>query len=377
MGTFFEFFFWACIAFWVTVGMPSGLEYVDSVYSFQARNLSVGFSLLIATFAIWRSGSIPATPTLHPGGHAGKRILIFLGFYFSASLVAEQFVGKSPTADQTIGRATIVAVSTVVMWWFTYRLSKSWVVEDASAKVTAMATAIADENKRIAVEKKRAATQNRHKPTSKIIQWGLFQCAASNDAVLDDGRVILEGRYECPRCHSWTTWQDAYAEISNVEKLLKPSHPDWLLCTQNLTPYNSRGETMSMEEDLSRAQFYPSELQDFLGTCSPGLAKRYIAASSKLGLVGRRGLGWPTCDSCSSTKVVSRRPMSPRLRREIFMRDGHKCVECGANRTDDPEVILHVDHIIPVAAGGKDHADNLQTLCIDCNLGKSDDRSYM
>ena len=134
---------------------------------------------------------------------------------------------------------------------------------------------------------------------------------------------------------------------------------------------------MSMGEDFSRAQFYPSELQDLLGSCSSGLAKRYIAASSKLGLIGRQGLGWPTCDSCSSAKVVSRRPMSPRLRREIFMRDGHKCVECGANRTDDPEVILHVDHIIPVAAGGKDHADNLQTLCIDCNLGKSDDRSYM
>ena len=35
-------------------------------------------------------------------------------------------------------------------------------------------------------------------------------------------------------------------------------------------------------------------------------------------------------------------------------------------------VTLHIDHIIPVSKGGTDELSNLQTLCADCNLNKSD-----
>jgi 5-methylcytosine-specific restriction protein A len=31
----------------------------------------------------------------------------------------------------------------------------------------------------------------------------------------------------------------------------------------------------------------------------------------------------------------------------------------------------HVDHIMPVAAGGTDHPSNLQALCQSCNLAKA------
>jgi 5-methylcytosine-specific restriction endonuclease McrA len=34
-------------------------------------------------------------------------------------------------------------------------------------------------------------------------------------------------------------------------------------------------------------------------------------------------------------------------------------------------VTLHVDHIVPVSRGGLTLDDNLQTLCQECNLGKS------
>lgn len=33
---------------------------------------------------------------------------------------------------------------------------------------------------------------------------------------------------------------------------------------------------------------------------------------------------------------------------------------------------MHVDHIVPRAAGGQDEAQNLVTSCRDCNLEKSD-----
>jgi len=33
-------------------------------------------------------------------------------------------------------------------------------------------------------------------------------------------------------------------------------------------------------------------------------------------------------------------------------------------------VVLHADHVTPVALGGKTVMENLQTLCGGCNLGK-------
>jgi hypothetical protein len=41
---------------------------------------------------------------------------------------------------------------------------------------------------------------------------------------------------------------------------------------------------------------------------------------------------------------------------------------CGAT---PPSVILHIDHINPVAFGGGNETDNLVTSCAGCNLGKS------
>ena len=70
-------------------------------------------------------------------------------------------------------------------------------------------------------------------------------------------------------------------------------------------------------------------------------------------------------------KPKRKRTNIPRgLRHEVFKRDGYKCVECGASKEDG--ATLHVDHKIPVSKGGTDELDNLQTLCSDCNLNKSD-----
>lgn len=59
--------------------------------------------------------------------------------------------------------------------------------------------------------------------------------------------------------------------------------------------------------------------------------------------------------------------VSTRTRFEVFKRDRFTCTYCG--RTP-PEVLLHVDHIVPKAEGGLDDQGNLTTACQDCNLGK-------
>jgi hypothetical protein len=68
--------------------------------------------------------------------------------------------------------------------------------------------------------------------------------------------------------------------------------------------------------------------------------------------------------SRSTTVTSTRKPLSAKVRRIVFERDGYRCRRCGG------WLDLHVDHIVPVARGGTDDLENLQTLCRDCNIKK-------
>jgi hypothetical protein len=56
----------------------------------------------------------------------------------------------------------------------------------------------------------------------------------------------------------------------------------------------------------------------------------------------------------------------------VLKRDNYRCRKCGASPSSDHRVELEVDHITPVAKGGTNDRDNLQTLCQQCNQGKKD-----
>lgn len=59
---------------------------------------------------------------------------------------------------------------------------------------------------------------------------------------------------------------------------------------------------------------------------------------------------------------------SPSLKKEIFERDGYKCVICGRGPKDGVE--LQVDHIKPKDLGGRATIENGQTLCSQHNFLK-------
>jgi hypothetical protein len=69
--------------------------------------------------------------------------------------------------------------------------------------------------------------------------------------------------------------------------------------------------------------------------------------------------------------LITRVALSPRTRFKVFKRDDFRCQICGKSQAAG--VTLHVDHRISIANGGSDELENLQTLCCECNLGKSSD----
>jgi 5-methylcytosine-specific restriction endonuclease McrA len=65
----------------------------------------------------------------------------------------------------------------------------------------------------------------------------------------------------------------------------------------------------------------------------------------------------------------ARDPLPAQLRFRILARDGFRCRYCG-RQGSTPGVVLHVDHVVPLAVGGTSREDNLRTACEECNLGK-------
>lgn len=65
--------------------------------------------------------------------------------------------------------------------------------------------------------------------------------------------------------------------------------------------------------------------------------------------------------------MAERKAIGKKMRFEVFKRDKFTCQYCGRKA---PDVVLEVDHIKPVAEGGKNTILNLITSCRDCNRGK-------
>ena len=63
--------------------------------------------------------------------------------------------------------------------------------------------------------------------------------------------------------------------------------------------------------------------------------------------------------------------MTKKLRESIKTRDNFTCCNCGNSIHEEPNLLLEIDHIIPVSKGGYTIEENLQTLCWKCNRSKS------
>lgn len=76
--------------------------------------------------------------------------------------------------------------------------------------------------------------------------------------------------------------------------------------------------------------------------------------------------------TASAFAKEQRNLMTTKLRESIKKRDNFTCCSCGNSVYKEPNLLLEIDHIIPVAKGGCTIEENLQTLCWKCNRTKGD-----
>lgn len=62
--------------------------------------------------------------------------------------------------------------------------------------------------------------------------------------------------------------------------------------------------------------------------------------------------------------------MTSGLRTFIKKRDNYKCCTCRNGIVNEPNLLLEIDHILPISKGGLTNEENLQTLCWRCNRSK-------
>lgn len=62
--------------------------------------------------------------------------------------------------------------------------------------------------------------------------------------------------------------------------------------------------------------------------------------------------------------------MTSSLRRKIMQRDNFTCKLCGNSTRTEPNLLLEIDHMIPISKGGLTTENNLRTLCWKCNRRK-------
>ncbi len=74
--------------------------------------------------------------------------------------------------------------------------------------------------------------------------------------------------------------------------------------------------------------------------------------------------------SNEALRAEQRSLMTQKLRNYIKERDDFTCKICGNSTHKEPNLLLEIDHITPIAKGGLTVEENLQTLCWKCNRSK-------
>lgn len=202
------------------------------------------------------------------------------------------------------------------------------------------------------------AFRRRFGPASSVV--GLFQTSEN---------------FECSECGRWASVVGAAAVYAKlVEGELDMPRSDWQRVTAAAGAPRHKGRDATPMRPAYLQREFSKDYDE---------AVRVLEAGVRLGLLDATAKGviaaYPKCSDCYERRAAetapdpaaasSRDPIPPQLRFRVLQRDAFRCQYCGRSARDG--ATLHLDHVVPVAAGGATTEDNLITACDTCNLGKS------
>lgn len=163
------------------------------------------------------------------------------------------------------------------------------------------------------------------------------------------------------------TLKDAKQIIENYKKEYKQyigNVPDYVLQNDEAGFYSRLGFT-NIDESVLVVEY------KFAYTSNGGMAQRSFTVpmteENIVELIKK-------LENLLNMKVIAkeqRAMMTIKLREFIKKRDNYTCCYCGNSIHIEPNLLLEIDHIIPISKGGYTTEENLQTLCWKCNRTKS------
>ncbi|MBR3058949.1 MAG: HNH endonuclease [Clostridiales bacterium] len=168
------------------------------------------------------------------------------------------------------------------------------------------------------------------------------------------------------RCAKYTKAINVfYGQINEIRRRLESGFPRWVV-------NGCRLDTMTQEVvqtyAYTRILMYPRFVFSYVSPAGRNRRTETIVMNEAV----FEGI-WSALSSNMSKSAhirKARSAMTPDLREAIKKRDNYTCKLCGNSVYVEPNLLLEVDHIIPVSKGGRTEASNLQTLCWRCNRTK-------
>ncbi|MGW0523064.1 HNH endonuclease [Crossiella sp. NPDC003009] len=78
--------------------------------------------------------------------------------------------------------------------------------------------------------------------------------------------------------------------------------------------------------------------------------------------------GSSRCAACGGARQPGRESARRAARRIVNQAGGATCVTC---RGWHPALVIRIDHVVPLADGGRDEPGNVQVLCMECHADKT------
>lgn len=162
------------------------------------------------------------------------------------------------------------------------------------------------------------------------------------------------------------TLQEAKAIIDNYKKDYNQyiqDVPDYVMNNDESGFYSRLGLTI-IDESVLNVEY------KFVYTSNGGMAQRSFTVPMNEENITELINRLENKLSFETFTKEQRALMTTKLREHIKKRDHYTCCQCGNSIYVEPNLLLEIDHIIPVSKGGTTQEDNLQTLCWKCNRNK-------
>jgi len=209
---------------------------------------------------------------------------------------------------------------------------------------------------------------------SKVVEEFLYPAMENYeiDFVVDKGPYAKTIKFRLNRFTLIATAPD--------ETLVDKQIREQFVCAYKLVPYSTNELLQIVRQELQKSGVTcESGIADLIATAcdgNPGRGMKLIRqivshcagapATQLTASAVTEFLHLTAHDMQLVKESTAERRIADDVKREVWRRDGGKCVRCGSREN------LEYDHIIPLSKGGSNTVRNIELLCETCNRGKGD-----